>query len=174
MPAEGLRRPLDGEDARPAPDVQHACHPALGPKLDEKLQAEPRGGMAAGPEGARRVDHDRDRVRGRSLPRRTDPERADADGPVEVPPTLLPAARHLGLDGVREGGPDRGRSGAIRVRSELQSAVSIPLLEARREELDEGGARDLGLGRRDVDRDSPQLAQRKTLFSLSKKPSSSR
>jgi hypothetical protein len=93
---------------------------------------------------------------------------------VEVPPALLPPVCDLGLDGVREGGPNRSRSGRVGVRGELESAVSIPLLEARREELDERGARDLRLGRRDLDRDPPELAQRKTLFSLSKKPSSSR
>jgi hypothetical protein len=93
---------------------------------------------------------------------------------VEVTPALLPPARDLGLDGMREGGPNRGRSGRVGVRGELEPAVSIPLLEPGGEEVDEGGARDLRLGRRDLDRDPPELAQRKTLFSLSKKPSSSR
>jgi hypothetical protein len=93
---------------------------------------------------------------------------------VELPPALLPAARDLGLDGEWEGRPNRGRSGRVGVPRQLDPAVAIPLLEPGREEVDEGGARDLRLGRRDLDRDPPELAQRKTLFSLSKKPSSSR
>jgi hypothetical protein len=93
---------------------------------------------------------------------------------VEVAPALLPATRHLRLDGVRESGANRSRSGRLGVPRQLDFAVSFPLLEARREELEEGGAGDLRLGRRDLDGDPPQLAQRKTLFSLSKKPSSSR
>jgi hypothetical protein len=52
--------------------------------------------------------------------------------------------------------------------------LSIALLEAGWEEVDEDGAGDLGLGGRHLDRDPPEIAQRKTLFSLSKKPSSSR
>jgi hypothetical protein len=164
----------DGQDTRPAPDVEHARGPELGPKLDKELEAEPRRGMAAGPERARRLDNDRDRVVRRSLPRRPDPERTDANGPVELPPAFLPAARDLGLDNMREGGPYRGRSGFIGVSRQLDPAVSIPLLEPAREEVEEGGARDLRLGRRDLDRDPPEPAQRKTLFSLSKKPSSSR
>jgi hypothetical protein len=130
--------------------------------------------MAAGPERARRLDHDRDRVRRRRLPRRPDPESADANGTVKLPPALFPAIRDLGLDGAWEGGPYRSRSGLVGVPRQLDPAVSILLLEPGREELDEGGARDLRLGRRDLDRDPPEPAQRKTLFSLSKKPSSSR
>jgi hypothetical protein len=93
---------------------------------------------------------------------------------VELPPALLPTTRDLALDRVREGRPNRGRSGLVGVSRELDRGVAIPLLEPAREEVDEGGARDLRLGRRDLDRDPPERAQRKTLFSLSKKPSSSR
>jgi hypothetical protein len=93
---------------------------------------------------------------------------------VEFPPALLPTARDIGLDRVREGRPNRGRRGLVGVASQLDPAVSILLLEPGREEVDEGGARDLRLGRGDLDRDPPEPAQRKTLFSLSKKPSSSR
>jgi hypothetical protein len=75
---------------------------------------------------------------------------------------------------MREHGPNRSRSGLVDVPRQLDPAVPIPLLEPGREELDEGGARDLGLGRRNLDRDPTEPAQRKTLFSLSKKPSSSR
>ena len=170
--AEPPRR--DGQDARPAPDVEHARRAELGPKLDEELEAEPRRGMPAGPERARRLDHDRDHVLRRRLPRRPDPERADANGPVELPPALLPAIRDLGLDGAWEDAPNRGRSGLLGVPRELDRAVAIPLLEAGRKELDERRARDLRLARRDLDRDPAEPAQRKTLFSLSKKPSSSR
>jgi hypothetical protein len=93
---------------------------------------------------------------------------------VELPPALLPAVRDLGLDDAWEGGPNRGRSRLVGVPRQLDPAVSISLLEPGREEVDEGGARDLRLGRRDLDRDPTEPAQRKTLFSLSKKPSSSR
>jgi hypothetical protein len=93
---------------------------------------------------------------------------------MELAPALLPPGRDLALDGPAEDGPNLGRPGRIGVRSELDPAVSIALLETGGEEVDEGGTGDLGLGGRDLDRDPPQLAQRKTLFSLSKKPSSSR
>jgi hypothetical protein len=93
---------------------------------------------------------------------------------VELPPALLPTGRDLRLDGMREGGPSRGGSGLVGVARQLDSAVPIPLFEAGGEEVDEDGAGNLGLGRRDLDRDPPEPAQRKTLFSLSKKPSSSR
>jgi hypothetical protein len=93
---------------------------------------------------------------------------------VELPPALLPAARNLGLDSARKDAANRGRSGVVRVPRQLDPAVAIPLLEPGREEVDEGGAGDLRLGGRDLDRNPPEPAQRKTLFSLSKKPSSSR
>jgi hypothetical protein len=93
---------------------------------------------------------------------------------VELPPALLPTRRDIGLDSAREDAPNRVRSGRVDVSRQLDRAVSIPLLEPGREEVDEGGAGDLRLGGRDLDRDPPELAQRKTLFSLSKKPSSSR
>jgi hypothetical protein len=93
---------------------------------------------------------------------------------VELPPALLPTRRDVCLDCVREGRPNRVRSGLADVSRQLDLAVAIPLLEPAREEVDEGGAGDLGLGGRDLDRDPPEPAQRKTLFSLSKKPSSSR
>jgi hypothetical protein len=130
--------------------------------------------VGAGPERTRRLDHDRERVLRRSLPRRPDPKLAHANGPVELPPAFLPAARDLGLDGVREDGPNRGRSGLVGISRQLHSPVAIPLLEPGREEVDERGAHYFGLGRRDLDRHPPEPAQRKTLFSLSKKPSSSR
>jgi hypothetical protein len=93
---------------------------------------------------------------------------------VERAPALLPTGRDLGLDGAVEDSLNLGCSGRIGIRGELHSAVVLALLEAGREEVDEGGAGNLGLGGRDLDRDPPEPAQRKTLFSLSKKPSSSR
>src|SRR5207244_8653732 len=164
----------DGQHPRPAPDVEHARRRELRPKLDEKLEAEPRRGMAAGPERARRLDDDGNRVLRWCLPGRSDPERAYTHGSVELPPALLPTGRDVGLDRAAEEGSNLGRSGRIGVRGELHSAVSIALLEALGKELHEGGARHLGLGGRDLDRDPPELAQRKMLLSLSKKPSSSR
>jgi hypothetical protein len=93
---------------------------------------------------------------------------------VELPPALLPPGRDVRLDGVREGRPNRGRNGPVGVPRQLDRAVEIAFFEPAREEIDEGGSRDFRLGRRDLDRDPPEPAQRKTLFSLSKKPSSSR
>jgi hypothetical protein len=93
---------------------------------------------------------------------------------VEFPPALLPTGRDVRLDGVREGRPNRGRSGPVGVSGQLEPAVEIAFLEPDWKEVDKGGACDLDLGRRDLDRDPPEPAQRKTLFSLSKKPSSSR
>ena len=176
-PADGPaaeQRGGDGQHAGSAADVEHARRVELRSKLDEELEAQPRGRVPARPERARRLDHHRDRVLRWSLPARADPERADADGAVEVAPPLLPARRDLGLDDVAECGSNLGRSGGIGVRGELESAASIAFLEPGREESDEDGTGDFGLGSRNLDRDAPEIAQRKTLFSLSKKPSSSR
>jgi hypothetical protein len=93
---------------------------------------------------------------------------------MELPPALLPAHRDVGLDRAAEDGPNPGGSGRVGIRHELESAVAVALLEAAGEEVDKGGAGNLGLGGRNLDRDPPEPAQRKTLFSLSKKPSSSR
>jgi hypothetical protein len=93
---------------------------------------------------------------------------------VEVAPALFPARCDLGLDGAAQRGSNLGRSGAIRVRGKLEPARSIALLESGWEEVDEDGAGDFGFGRRNLDCDPPEIAQRKTLFSFSKKPSLSR
>jgi hypothetical protein len=93
---------------------------------------------------------------------------------MELAPPLLPPSRDAGLGDAAEDGPNLGRPGRIGVRGELDSAVAIALLEAGGKEIDEDSPRNLGLGGRNLDRDPPELVQRKTLFSLSKKPSSSR
>jgi hypothetical protein len=93
---------------------------------------------------------------------------------VEVAPALFPARRDLGLDRAGERGSNLGHSDAVGVRRELEPARSIALFEPGREEVDEDGAGDFGFGRRNLDSDPPEVAQRKTLFSLSKKPSFSR
>jgi hypothetical protein len=93
---------------------------------------------------------------------------------MEVAPPLLPAGGYLRLDGGAEDRANLRCSGGIRIRSELEPAVYLALLEPAGEEVDEDRARGLGLRGRHLDRDPPEIAQRKTLFSLSKKPSSSR
>ena len=58
--------------------------------------AEPGRGMRAGAERTAGVDHDRERLGRRLLPRRPDPERADPDRVVELAPAVLPAVVDLG------------------------------------------------------------------------------
>src|SRR5581483_6097568 len=76
----------DGEDARPAPDVEEArrLH------VLQELEAEPRRRMRSGAEGATGIDHDCDRVRARLLPRGTDPAATDPHAVVESAPAVLP------------------------------------------------------------------------------------
>ena len=83
----------DGEHTRAAADVEQAS--TL--ELVEEAEAESGRRVRAGPEGAARVDDDRDCTVRRHLPGRADPERADPDGPVELTPALFPA----GLDRLR-------------------------------------------------------------------------
>ena len=89
---EAELRGRDREHAGAAADVEHAA-PLLGL---EQLEAELRRRMPAGAERAARIDHDRDRVPVRLLPRRADPEPADADGLVELPPAVLPVLLDVG------------------------------------------------------------------------------
>ena len=84
---EAEQRGGDREHARAAADVEQARRG----ELEQELEAEPRRRVRAGAERAARVDDDRERVGGRRLPRRPDPERADPDRPVELAPAVLPA-----------------------------------------------------------------------------------
>jgi hypothetical protein len=81
---------------------------------------------------------------------------------VELAPPVLPT--RLDVDGF-----EPRRRLALDVRRELELVVTDDLLEALGEALDPLGPSLLRAGERNADRDAPQ---RKTLFSLSKKPSS--
>ena len=137
-------------------------------------EAEHRRRMRAGSEGASRFDHDRDRVGRCPFPGRTDPETADPDGVVKLPPALLPVIGH------RRGGrpfehlPQALFAAGVRVRRQFDVAVVLPLLESLGEELDHERTGALGPLRDDPDGDAAQDAQRKALFSFSKNPSSTR
>jgi hypothetical protein len=93
---------------------------------------------------------------------------------MELAPPLLPPGRDLRHDGGTEHTSHPRRSGLVGVRRELEPICSVALLESGREEVDEDGPGRFRLGRRHFHRDAPKAAQRKTLFSLSKKPSFSR
>ena len=110
----------DREHARPAADVEQAAR--LLPQ--QQLQAEPRRRVRAGAERAPGVDHDRGRVGVGLLPRRADPERADANRAVELPPALLPAGLDVGRRGAAERLPERS-SPAASVYAASSSASSV-------------------------------------------------
>ena len=168
---EAELRGRDREHARAAADVEHA--PAC--LALEQLQAELRRRMAAGAEGAARVDHDRGRVLVGGLPGRADPERADADRLVELAPAVLPVLLDVGGGGAAERLPDPLLAGGVRVRRELECAAVAPeLLESLREELEHDRARLLRPGVGDGDRDAAEQRQRIAFLSFSKKPSSRR
>ena len=128
----------DREDTRAAAHVEHAA--AL--LRLEQLEAQPRRGMSARAERAARIDHDRDRVLVGRLPGRADPEAADPLRPMELPPALLPVVVDVGgARGTAEGLPDALLAGRIRVRGQLERAVSLQLLEPLGEELQHDRAR---------------------------------
>jgi hypothetical protein len=93
---------------------------------------------------------------------------------MEVAPALLPSRRDLRDRGAAERAPNPSRALRVGIHGEFETVGPIALLESGREEIDEDGARGFRLGRRNLNRDALELAQRKRLFSLSKKPSSSR
>ena len=107
------------EDAGAAPDVEHA--PAV--LAREQLEAQLGRRVPTGPECAARIDHDRDRPFVRLLPRRPDPERADADGLVELPPAVLPVVLDVGRRGAAERLPDPLLPGRVRIRGELEPTL---------------------------------------------------
>ena len=166
----------DREDAGTAADVEHAPPLLAG----QQLEAELRRRVPAGSERAARIDHDRDRAVVGLLPRRPDPERADADRLVELPPAVLPVVLDQGRRGAAERLPDPFLAGRVRVRGELEPALAFDLLEALREELDHHRARlfgpSVGDGHRDAaqERHADPGIQRMAFLSFSKKPSSRR
>ena len=115
-----------------------------------------------------------------SLPRRPDPERADADGLVELPPAVLPVVLDDGRRGAAERLPDPFLARSVRVGGELEPAVA-----ARSPRSPPGRARSsppracFGPRAGTVDRDAAQERSRgpdiqRMLSSFSKKPSSRR
>jgi hypothetical protein len=124
------------------------------------------------PEREPGVDDDRDRVV--ALPRRADPERAGSRGSVKRPPALRPVLGNVVLLCGAERARDPGSAEPVRVRGELELVPALPLLEAFGRELEHERARLLCPVERHAHRDSAEAAQRKALFSFSKKPSSGR
>ena len=133
-------RPPAGRSRGPGPGRSRAWRPrsrarpsrsrrrarCRAPRL-EQLEAELRRRVPARAEGAARVDHDRDRVSVRLLPGRADPEPADPDGLVELPPAVGPVLLDLGRGRAAERLPDPLLAGRVRVGRELEpaSAASI-------------------------------------------------
>src|ERR1041385_791449 len=128
--------------------------------------------MCAGPERATGVDHDDERIGWGCLPRRPDPEPADANRPMEAAPTVLPAGLDVSTFAGAEEVPEALLAGGVRVRGELDPARPLDLLEPLGEELDHRRARLFGTVVPDLDGDAPEAAQRNALFSFSKKLSS--
>ena len=174
LEAELCRR--NREDAGAAADVEHAPPLLAG----QQLQAELRRRVPARPERAARIDHDGDRPLVGLLPRRSDPERADANRLVELPPAVFPVVLDVGRGGASERLPDPLLAGGIGVGGELESTLAVDLLEAFRKELDHHGTRLLGASVGDGHRDAAQERhadpgiQRMAFLSFSKKPSSRR
>jgi hypothetical protein len=110
--------------------------------------------MSPGSEGAARVDHDCDRALVRLFPRRPDPEPADADGLVELPPAVLPVLLDVGNGSAAERLPDPLLAGRVRIGGDLESRSTLDLLEALGEDLEHHRPSLLGAGGRDGDRDA--------------------
>src|SRR5918995_964498 len=118
------------------------------------------------------VDHDRDPVVGRTLPRGPDPERAGTRRPVEGAPALPPVGRDVVLLCRAERAGDARPAVRIGVRRELDLVAALALLEPFRRELQHQRASLLRALLRNADGDAAKAAQRNALFSLSKNPSS--
>ena len=131
-------RPPAGRSRTPAPGRSRASRPrsrarpsrsrrrarCRAARASSSCETELRRRMAAGAEGAARIDHDRDRVLVRLLPRRADPERADPDRLVELAPAILPVLLDVGGGGTAERLPDPLLAGGVRVRRELEPPPS--------------------------------------------------
>jgi hypothetical protein len=153
----------DREHPGAAADVEHA--PAL--LAEEELETEARRRMRACAEGAPRVDDDCNRAARCVLPRRPDPERPDAHGPVKGTPPVLPARLDVGRPSVGE--RREHVESCVTVRGELDLRPALLLLEPLGRQLDEARAKELELAGACADRGADQ---RKALRSLLMKPSS--
>jgi hypothetical protein len=93
---------------------------------------------------------------------------------VEVAPPLLPAVLDLRGAGTAERLPEPFFTAGVRVGDELDPALAVDLFEAKREQLEHHGARNLGTFGAHFDSDAAEASpgQRNALFSFSKKPSS--
>jgi hypothetical protein len=111
--------------------------------------------VRTGAERAARIDHDRDRVGRRLLPRRPDPETTNADAVVKGAPAVLPSLGHV---------VHRDDVEAERRLVGIDRVGPVELLDALREDVEQ--ERELGLA---ADDDEP--SQRNALLSLSKSPS---
>ena len=162
--AELARR--DREHARAAADVEQA-RPLQ--RLDQ-LEAELRRRVRTGSEREPGVDHDRHETGRGPLPRRPDPERADLDRAVEAHPLALPAVGH----GSTRMSPNLARSRSAPAPSVNATSSSPPRRRARQTLPETARASRASPPRRArrERRRSAQQAQRKALFSFSKKPSS--
>ena len=162
----------DREHAGAAADVEHAAA-RLGL---EQLEAEPRRRMPAGAEGAAGIDHDRDRVRVRLLPGRADPEPADPDGLVELPPAVLPVLLDVGDRGAAERLPDPLLAGRVRVRGELEPAARLSISSKPSGKSSSMTARACSARAAGTVTETrlSRRGQRRALLSFSKKPSSRR
>ena len=93
---------------------------------------------------------------------------------MEGPPAVRPVGGHVRLLGGTERARDPRADDPVGVGRELQLAAALAFLEALRDELEHPCAGLLRAFERNGHRDAAETAQRKALFSLSKKPSSGR
>ena len=91
---------------------------------------------------------------------------------MEVAPTILPPRLDVCRGCAAERVPEALFAAGVRVRDELGRPAAVDLLEAAGEQLEHDGARRLDPLGRDLDAHAAEAAQRKALFSFSKKPSS--
>ena len=129
--------------------------------------------MRSGAERAARIDDHWCQPVRRPLPRRPDPQRPDDDRNVESLPLLVPAGGDGSGRHVDEGLPQPGHAPLIGERDELDGVVASLLGEPVGEELEHSRPRLLDPDAGDDDRRADE-AQRKALFSFSKKLSSAR
>jgi hypothetical protein len=97
--------------------------------------------MAAGSERPPRIDDDGDCVPRRVRPGGTHPESSDPHRPVEVAPPLLPPGLDWIASHAAEHMPQPLFARGVRIRSQLDSVLTLELLETLREELEHDGSR---------------------------------
>ena len=129
--------------------------------------------MSAGPERLSRVDHDGGQLRRRLLPGRADPERPDDGGNVKPLPLVLPAGSDRAARDRAEARPQPARPRLVREGDELDRLPGLLLRKALGKQLEHARRRLFDPIARHHDRGAYE-AQRKALFSFSKKPSSER